>query len=258
MILSNHIDKTMNKLIDALQSVGLGEKSAQVYLACLELGSCTVQEASRKSGVKRTSIYNFLNDLKNAGLVTEVKRGKKSLIVAENPNVLMQKAEVRAKEAQDSAADLQSALPELQGIFNVPAGKPKVTFHEGIEGLKRIYEDTLTSQVPILAFTDYDRMFEAMTFEYMKNYADRRAEQGIAASSIAPKTKWEEKVAPLDAEQKRVQKFVPDISFETEINIYGDKVALLSFRKPYAGVVIEDASIAKTLKTVWGMCWEKY
>jgi len=39
--------------------------------------------------------------------------------------------------------------------------------------------------------------------------------------------------------------------FETEVNIYGNKVALISFRRPYAGVIIEDRAIAQTLKSVW-------
>ena len=46
------------------------------------------------------------------------------------------------------------------------------------------------------------------------------------------------------------------MDFETEINIYGDKVAMLSFRRPYAGVIIEDRAIAQTLKSVWKMMWE--
>ncbi|PIT86455.1 MAG: hypothetical protein COU33_03055, partial [Candidatus Magasanikbacteria bacterium CG10_big_fil_rev_8_21_14_0_10_43_6] len=42
--------KTTN-LTTILQNLGLNEKEAKVYLACLELGSATVQEVSDKAGV---------------------------------------------------------------------------------------------------------------------------------------------------------------------------------------------------------------
>jgi hypothetical protein len=54
----------------------------------------------------------------------------------------------------------------------------------------------------------------------------------------------------------RETRFIQDVDFATEIDIYGDKVALMSFRgdKPMA-VVIEDTDIATTLRAVWGKLW---
>jgi len=53
----------MNQLNETLLQMGLNEKEAKVYLACLELGGATIAEIAEKSGVKRTSIYNFLEEL---------------------------------------------------------------------------------------------------------------------------------------------------------------------------------------------------
>ena len=47
------------KQAELIKSLGLSEAEIAVYLATLELGQANVQEISRKSGVKRTSIYNF-------------------------------------------------------------------------------------------------------------------------------------------------------------------------------------------------------
>ena len=48
---------------ELIQTLGLSEHEAAVYLAALELGEANIQEISRKSGVKRTSIYNFIDTL---------------------------------------------------------------------------------------------------------------------------------------------------------------------------------------------------
>lgn len=247
----------MDSTLSALAAMGLNEKEARVYLACLELGSATIQEIARKSGVKRTSIYNFLEDLKHKGLVSEITRKHRTYLMAEDPQTLLAHAEENRKKAEREKKMLEDVLPQLMGIFNVPARKPKVRFYEGIEGIKKVYEDTLTTRGPILAFSDYEKMFDAMTFEYMVGYAERRAAKGIRFRSLAPHSTWDGKVTSLDEAHLREQKFVTQGGFDTEINIYGNKVALISFRRPYAAVIIEDSAIATTLRTIWKMLREK-
>jgi len=241
--------KTTNLTI-ILQNLGLNEKEAKVYLACLELGSATVQEVSDKAGVKRTSVYNFLEDMKARGFITEVKHGKRILLTAEDPHTLLKKADEQKKQ-------LEKVLPEFLSIYNLPGNKPKVKFYQGAEGLRRIYEDTLKLGSPIYLISDYERMFEAIEPEWMWQYAKRRTEKNIKAFSIAKEGERGQQVKTKDVEQLRETRFVKEVDFETEINIYGDKVALLSFRRPYAGVIIEDRAIAQTLKSMWKIIWNK-
>ncbi len=219
-----------------------------MYLACLELGGATVQEIAEKSGVKRTSIYNFLEDMKAKGFITEVRHDKKILLIPEEPQVLLNKAEDQRKQ-------LESVLPELMSIYNRPGKKPAVRFYQGVEGLKRVYEDTLATGETIYEISDYERMFAAVEGDWMWKYPKRRAEKGIRAFSIAKEGPQAEAVREKDAKQLRETRFVSDVSFETEINIYGDKVAMLSFRRPYAAVIIEDKAIAQTLRSMWKIIW---
>lgn len=241
--------KTTN-LTTILQNLGLNEKEAKVYLACLELGSATVQEVSDKAGVKRTSVYNFLEDMKARGFITEVKHGKRILLIAEDPHALLKKADEQKKQ-------LEEMLPEFLSIYNLPGEKPKVKFYQGAEGLKRVYEDTLKEGGPIYLVSDYERMFEAIESEWMWEYAKRRTEKNIKAFSIAKEGTRAQEVKKQDIEQLRETRLLKEVDFETEINIYGDKVALLSFRRPYAGVIIEDRAIAQTLKSMWKIIWSQ-
>ena len=72
-----------------LKRLGLKDKEAAVYVACLELGPSPVQQISRKAQVVRATTYVVLEALLERGLVTQYKEGKKTLFSAEPPRQLM-------------------------------------------------------------------------------------------------------------------------------------------------------------------------
>jgi len=236
-------------LLTTLQNLGIQEKQAKVYLACLELGSATIQELAQKSKVKRTSIYNFLEEIKDLGLVTEVKEGKKLLLAAESPETVVKRAQQRVDEVKKS-------LPEILSIFNRSAKKPKVRFYQGLDGLKQVYSDYAVPNQPIYGFTDYEKMFEALPEDFLWQAGpEARKKNNCFFYCIAKDGKMGRMIQTKDKAQLRETRLVPNIDFETEINIYSNKVSLISFRKPYAAVIIEDEAIAKTLKSIWNLVW---
>lgn len=247
----------MDSINETLTLLGLTDKEIQIYLACLELGSATVQELANRSGLKRTNIYNYLEDLKQKGLITEIQYKHKALLIAENPQMLKQRAEKRMTEAKSCVQKIDEAIPELLGIFSLPGEKPKVKYYQGIEGIKKIYDDTLVAGEPIYAFTDYEKMFDVMTPEYMIKYAENRATKRISFYTLAQPGHWAKKMVALNKEHKREMKLLENAQLETEINIYGNKVALLSFRRPYTGVIIEDRAISQSIKSIWKVLWDK-
>lgn len=243
-------------MLNLLTQLGLNEKSASVYLALLELGSATVQEVAEKASVKRTSIYNFLEELTKLGLITQIQEKHKTILIAENPNILKQRAREKEKEAEMYVQNIDQIVPSLLNIYNLPGEKPKMKFYRGIEGIKKAYHDTLLAGETIYAFSDYEKMMEAMTFEHMVGYANERTKREIKFYSIGPGGQWAKKAIALSKKQKRQMKINNQLKFDTEINIYGNKVALISFRRPYAAAIIEDRAIAQTLKSIWQVMWD--
>ena len=239
----------MNNLENTLETLGLDKKQSKVYLACLELGGATIQELSEKSGVKRTSIYNFLGDMKEKGFFTEIKKQGKTLVIPEDPKLLVEKAKENLKK-------IESLLPELKGIFNLPGRKPKVRFYEGEKGVEDAYRDQLITGQTIYAFSDYEKMLKTMDEKYMWDFAKERTKRKIKFYSISKVGEMAKIVKEKDKEQLRETKIVNKVQFDTEINIYGNKVAMMSFRKPAMAVIIEDIAIAQTLKSIWKSWWK--
>ena len=80
----------------ALLQLNLTEKEIASYLALLELGALSIQDISRNTGINRVTTYSAIEELRQKGLVSESRKGKKKLFVAENPesleNILQEKA----------------------------------------------------------------------------------------------------------------------------------------------------------------------
>jgi len=238
----------MSTINNTLQSLGIDAKQAQVYLACLELGSGTIAEVAKKSGIKRTSIYNFLDEMKQKGLVSEITEKGKTILVAEDPNNLVTKTH-RQYET------MKSALPELMGIFNLPGNKPKVKFYQGEEGVLAVYNEMLKTGETVYGFSDYEKMFESVKNVNLWVVPTARVKKKIKFYNIAKNGPRGREIKLHDYEQLRETKLVDKVDFETDINIFGNKVGMISFRQPLACVVVEDSAIAQTLRSVWKAWW---
>src|SRR3990172_4496626 len=119
-------------LVESLQSIGLNEKEAKVYLALLQLGKATAYSVSIRSGLKKPTTYVILDQLVKKGYALKIPRTKKHLFIAESP----EKVTALAKERFDSAREF---LPELMALQKSETEKVNVSYFEGLEGIKEMY-----------------------------------------------------------------------------------------------------------------------
>src|SRR3989344_8029704 len=148
---------------ELIQALGLTEHEVAVYLATLELGEGNIQEISRKSGVKRTSIYNFIDTLKERQLLSEIKKGKRKFYSAVSPHHLVD-------EQKSKVASVERLIPQLLAVQNTGRNKPRVSFFEGIEGLKEIYRVTLRDKQIIYAWEDLDAAVGTLPWSFLNWY----------------------------------------------------------------------------------------
>ena len=242
----------MKKLSESLlKSLGLTENQAQVYLAALELGQASMQELAKKSKVRRTSIYNFINELKEKQLITETKKKKRRVYSAVHPEQLIELEKTRITE-------LQSMLPELLAVYNSSNQKPRVTYYEGVDGIKEVYGDMLKDKKEIWAWEDLEYMKTALPKNFYDYFPPERAKRGITFKSISRDSETAKELVKSNIKLLRETKFIQSQDWGTEINIYGNKVALFNFKtqNPFV-VLIEDINIAQTLRIAWKGLWDR-
>ena len=237
-----------------LQSFGLSDKESIVYVALLELGKGTVTQISKKAGINRTTGYDILASLANKGLVNISGKEPKSEYAVEPPEAIVKFLQHQQEETVEQIKKAEELVPELR-LVHATQNRPKIKFYEGSEGLKHVYEDTLTSKEPIRAYANVDDMHKGLP-NYFPEYYKRRAEKNIAIRAIVPKTSAGLERKTHDAAEKREIAFVPPDKyyFSPEINIYDNKIMIASWREKL-GVIIESAEIADAMKKIYELSW---
>ena len=235
-------------LYEVLSKIGMSEKEAQLYLACLELGSSTVLRISRKTGISRGSCYDLLESMLERGLVSQLHSEKHIMFTAVDPEALLKKTE-------ENMRHFELALPELKGLFH-QRSRPRVRYFEGIEGIKRVYRDTLTATTEILNYAN-SKEIRSLWPNYDLEYVAERSKKEIFLRGIAPDDEFGQVVQKEDTFYFRETRLLSarDFHFTNEINIYDNKVAITSFHNDLIGILIESDEIADTQRDIFKMAW---
>lgn len=242
-------------LTHVLEAIGLDEKASELYLTGLQLGAAPASEYAKKTGFNRITTYNTLEELVQAGHFTMEKRMRSKWYTPVAPEYL-------ALEARKNTEALERSVPELRSLQGAKYRSPHVRFFEGWEGVRHVYEDTLTAKSELLNFAN-SAVVRKFWPAYDEEYVARRVQCGIELRGIAPDDAAGRKVHGEDRERLREIRLVPasDFDFTNEINIYDHKVAICSFDsglrgdRDMFGVIIESKEVAETQRQIFEMAW---
>jgi len=245
----------MRNVISLLEQLGLNNKEAKIYLSLLEFGPANITKIAKKSGIKRTTVYSFLNNLKNHGFVVEIINGAVKLYDVADPRELERTIERQKEIVSQITPELFSILEERE-----EKEKPKVRFYEGIDGIKKVYEDTLDQPIgsEILAYAGFESIYEVVPESFLNSYVKRRVKKKISARGFLPIDNYSK--IHIKENKKELRKVIalPADKFPmtNEINIYQNKVAIISFKKDKIGIIIESEEIAKNQRVIFNLLWE--
>ncbi len=237
-----------------IKNIGFSDKETDIYLALLELGIATVQQISQKTGLKRTSLYPILDGLVSAGYIslTEKKIGR--LYFAEPPQKLLTGLKAREK-------NLKEILPELNALYNFKKDKPKMVFYEGYEAYRKIFDDTLTlpKKSEIYEFTSLYDIWKFIPNSYEKEYIKRRLDKKIKVKIIAIDSVYTRQWLDRAPYELREIILIPkqNKKITAAIEIYGNKVAIISLKENFTGIIIESQQISQMQKMAFELMWQR-
>lgn len=241
-------------LKQSLLQLGLEEKEVGVYLASLELGPASIQKVTDKSGIKRSTVYEMMKKLKNKGLLSETTKGKRRLIIASEPDQFKQNIE-------NQKAVLSQILPDLKALSNLGGIKPRITFYEGVAGLKEIYMLTLKAKSKTADWVSPIRSaIEMIGEDFLIEYINKRAKMGYWIRSIHiterqyPDYKYLDPKT-FDATLRKVKFTPPGIDIPNMMALWDNKIAIMGSSKEGVGFVIESEEFAKSMKVFYELLW---
>jgi len=242
---------------DKLAKLGFTHKEARIYLALLELGKGTISEISRKSNVNRTSVYDNIGGLVEIGLINKIRGTKKDTFSAEPPEKLPVVIEKRKRLMEARLNLAKSMVGELKLISSKQPGKPRVSMYDGEDGVKALYEDSLTSTETIRSFSSADSL-EQFDVKYLHDYYKRRAKKKIFITAILNDTPVSREYQAEDSKLCREIRLVPReaMDIRPEVYVYDNKVAFFSIQEKF-GVLLESYDVAKAIKKIFDLAWKE-
>lgn len=237
------------ELLETLRGFGLTKNEASVYLALLQIGPSPVLQVSRGTGLKRPTTYLILDDLMNRGLVALVPQEKKRLYIALPPERLAEQAERRL----DSMREI---LPELRALYRTQTAKPSVQLFESRDGMMSVYEEiTNFRTTEVLSFFSVEAIqkeFKESFDVFIRSLKEGRMTLREIVYTKDTRHYYIQRTKNLPNHKMRFTD--PKNKFMTDNFIYGDKVALFSFKKRFAAT-IESDEVTQSLRSLFELAW---
>ncbi|MEI7511679.1 MAG: helix-turn-helix domain-containing protein [Candidatus Peregrinibacteria bacterium] len=236
-----------------LQGVGLSEKESTVYLATLEKGIAPASSIAEEAGMNRITAYGVLQKLLEDGLVSVSEKAGVQQFSALPPEQFLLTIQKRTK-------DFSEIVPMLKSMAGLQELRPRVRFFEGLEGAKKGYAETLSATTEILSIANSQNI-RLHWPEYDREYVAKRAEKKIFLRGLAPKDREGKKVHQEDEQYYREIRLLsrdlfPTEKVENEINIFDEKVLIVSFEPHIFAIIIESSAVAQTQKQIFEILWK--
>ena len=238
---------------------GLSEKQAKLYRMLVIDGQERVSTLSRKTGIKRGNTYALLRDLRARGLITEFEKDRIVYFRPEPPERLTALIEARKKDAEIADELATDLIPGLNRQYTLAVGKPTIRYFEGQEGIHDVFTDIYApKKEPVWGCVDLEVAGEAFPEHITKTLMPLRIKHNVFAYSLVADSPASRSIQSVDSKQLRETVLVDKKNHPLpgEIDVYEDKIAMLSFEKgKFIGILIQNQVFATTLKSVFELAF---
>lgn len=246
---------------DLLIDSGLNKTEAVILMSLLETGPSIASIVSKRTRIKRPTVYAALDGLVTMGLVLKRKEDQVTYYssVSSNliPKILSNRAKIELNEVIDKSEVLEMHLSNFSNINFVESTGFKVERISSIEALYAELENAIYGG-------SFDAIFnpQSVKDKYLEklvlNYFDFTAETEVRIREIlvnGPKSKWyKSKITNPNHKLKFVSQ---DSAFESDIILLDGSVLMSNYSKEReVGIKITDAFFFNTMKTVFQMLWD--
>ncbi|MDD5026730.1 MAG: helix-turn-helix domain-containing protein [Candidatus Peribacteraceae bacterium] len=248
------------RVSELLCHFGCNEREAKIYMQCLSMDPSSVQEIARRTGANRFTVHSAVEQLIGKGLLYETRRGKRRLIVAEDPHLLLRLLEHKHAEVVALSRNVEYAVKLLQSTLPAETSRPSVRFYEGAEGYKRMLIETLSARGEVLVFSYVPLLAFIVGPDHLETYFRKRGRKGIATRLIFPRCAFADRVLKRAKEYHITIRYLPEgTAWQSGIFCWNDCVALLSYTQNRLNcTVIENKDIADFYKKIiFELCWKQ-
>lgn len=246
-----------------LQEFGLNDKEIVIYLSLLKYGPNTIMDLARKTGIKRSTTHNNVEELIKKGLVSQTNYGERRMVIAEDPDKLKFLLEQRKWEVSKLERNMDGIVEEIYN--SIPKAKEntnvEVKYYKGDKEVSYVYDLSLKAN-EVHSFADLEKYYDVFpdNLKIWKNALERNpkrhvwdliVESGMSRKiAAAAHPRYHFKIL-------KKQSFFEGFDFADYL-IFNNKVCIIQLKRGESvATVIDSTEMAKTLialhKTMWSL-----
>ncbi len=246
-----------------LEQLGLSENEAKIYITLLSGGGMTASNASKRAQIKRPTAYLALENLKKAGLISENLDKKTKIFKAEPPEKLNKLTKKMRRKIIAAELKLEELLPQLKSLEKKILETPKISFYEGLAGLKSMLDDIMLTREPWYMFGSTQNIVNYMGAKEI----DEMSEDSFQLRKLASRPKahfiTDRGILDIPHFKKTVPTYIREIkilpktiSTHSAFIIYENKLSIFSMGEYPFGAVFESREAAELLKIFYNLLWQ--
>lgn len=246
-----------------LQKFGLTKTQSAVLDCLFEHGETKASDVAKLVNHPRGVAYKALEELLALGLVEKNEKEKEvAKWRAAHPRNLEKILENKEAELNQNKKIFEETLPSLVSSYNITQSKPGVKFYEGEDGMRKILDDTLTSQTEILLFInttalETEEKFKEINDEYKRKRKHKNLKKRILRAGKKPELTFGTTDDKYDAITEI--RYLSDLldPFKSNIQIYDGKISYQIFDKGNTiSILVEDKNIFEMNRAWFEALWK--
>lgn len=235
--------------INIIKDLGLDDQEANVYLGLLKIGGSQASAVAKELGIKRTTIYPVLQALATKGMVNVYFRKNRHYYYAQKPNRVIGLFKKKIES-------FESIIPLLESMEKKQVMMTGLRFIETIEELKQFYNGILDEyKNKEYYIIGNGQSWEDLEPDFFIQFRKNRGKYNIKTKLLL--TSNFKLDNPTEKDLKREVRFLPEkYKFQSTIDIFDDKILIVSPELSSLAVVIAVPAMTDVFKSVFQMLWE--
>ncbi len=238
----------MENEINSLKEVGLTETESKVYLALLGEGELIAGPLSKKAGIHRKNVYDALEGLLKKGLISVVEKNKKRYWTSLSPK--------RIRDIlKEKDAKIEQIMPSLLSKQGNQLENRKVTYYDGLEGMKTFLNDILNSEKELLIQSGTGEGYSKMGFFIFPWFKKLNQQKKPIRVLFNPNVKNKGQIIK-EISKIRYRTLPMNFSSATQLFIYGYKTGILIWSENPLCMLINNKEITLGFKKHFEALWK--
>jgi len=234
-----------------LYSLGFTDKEADVLITLNELGPTPASVIARKTNIKRTSMYDVLNNLIKRNIITSFKQGQYTYYLVDDINKLLYQQKEKVRIARDVVEELKIAQKNPKSV--------QIHHYRGTEGYREMYEDILRAKPKeLMGWLHLDYLYTILDAKREEDWTNERISMKIWTRLLMQDTPLARDFKKKDKKSCRETRLLPkEHEFKTICFLYENYISYFDSEE-VTGIRIHHPEMYKMQKAAFDMNWKLF